>query len=381
MKRLFLVYFFTSTILIVKGQSSVFVLVDVSKSVTQSQLTDARQALIEVLVGTPLTKAFISQGTSHDLANFKLVIGDKLSVSKFGGLQTTLSINPNIIQIQNPATDVSRVLNSTSWTPTDNQTYIQLAKAKIAEYAKNHKIAQYKLYIISDNVQDDYGPGGKPNYPDDYTRNLAEGYNTSTNQVNEQGYTKIKFAPNSLFTLSFSPNVDVSKYTLPGNVNLPITSDANTPAAIVLTSFADGKKDRPKSTNENSFNISWSCNCQKDVKFNVALTEIEGGKYRDSKKNVTSNSIRFSDVPSGKFKVVVSALNANSAMTYIETPSSGAGWIIALLLIAVAGGTGYYFWNKKRQEKIDVFASNKTDDIFSKPGGGTTPNSSNTDYF
>ncbi len=380
MKQLVIILLFFTCIK-VHSQNHVFVLVDVSKSVSQRQLTDAKLALNEVLTGTPLSKAFVAQGNPQDLANFKMISGDRLSIVRFGSLSTTLAINPNPAPVTNPASDINKIINSVSWTPTDNQTYITLAKAKIAEYAKRQQLTQYKLYVISDNIQDDYGPGGMPNYPDDYTRNLAESYNTSTNPVNEAGYTRLKFNANSLFTLSFSPNVDVSNYSLPGaNVNQP-QPDVTAAPAIVLTSFANGKKDKPKPTQSNTITLSWQCNCPQGTTFNVALTEVDG-KYKDlTKRNLMANTVQFSELPSGKFKIVVSSPNASSALTFIETPSSGMGWVIFLLLLLAAIGTGYYLWNKKRQEKINRFASNNPDDIFSKSNTGGSTTSSNSEYF
>lgn len=385
MKRLYTILSLFLCTLSVYAQNNVFVLVDVSKSVTQTDLNNAKQALTEVLTGSQLTKAFVSQGSQADLVNFKMANGDKLSVSKFGSLNTTLAINPNPTQIQNLGADVSQVLNATAWTPTDGQTYITLAKAKIAEYAKNHNIAKYKLYVISDNVSDDYGQNGKPNYPDDYTRNLAEGYNTSTNPVSEGGYTKLKFSANSLFTLSFSPNVDVSKYTLPGGVPPAIVDTPDVAAVITIVSPPKAKKGKEQEVNSETVNINWNCtNCPVGIKYTVTVSQYDGGKFREVKKDLVANTASFK-LPDGKFRVSVSASNysnASSDTTYISVSTGSYGWIIFLLLLIAAAAIGYYLWNKKRQEKIDVFAANKADDIFSKSSGGTTTNnSSNSDYF
>lgn len=380
MKQLIIILFSFVCTISVYSQSNVFVLVDVSKSVSPNQLTDAKQALNEVLTGSQLTKAVVSQGNLQDLAEFKLLPGDKLDISKFGDLQTTLGISPHPTQIQNVISDVNQVLNSLPWIPTDQQTYFTLAKAKIAEYAKKNQITKYKLYIVSDNIQDDFGRNGKPNYPDKYTLDLAQGYQTTSNPVNESSYTKIKFPASSLFTLSFSPNVDVSKYIVPGGK--PDTSQPEF-SSLNLTSFANGKKDNPKPANSKDFTISWSCNCPTGTTFNVQLSEINGGKYKDHKTKLTANSIMFTDVPSGTFKIVVSSPNANSAITYVETPESSFSWVVFILILLTGIGLGYYFWNKKRQEKIDVFASNKPDDIFSRGNNSSSAGNSsiNSEYF
>lgn len=383
MKKLTTIYFLILCTFSVYAQNNVFVLVDVSRSVSQNELTNAKQALNEVLTGTQLSKVFVSQGSQQDLANFRLAQGDKLAVVKFGSLHTTLAISPNPSVIQNVSADVSQVLNSITWTPTDGQTYITLAKAKIAKYAKNHNITKYKLYIISDNVSDDYGQNGKPNYPDDYTRNLAEGYNTSTNPVSEGGYTKLKFSANSLFTLSFSPNVDVSKYTLPGGTPAPIVDADTGNAVITLTSPPKAKKGKEYEIKSETLNINWTCmNCPQGIKYTVSVSQYDGGKFKETKKDLTANTATFK-LPDGKFRITLSATNysASSDYTHISVSTGSYGWLIFLVILLAAGAIGYYFWNKKRQEKIDVFSSNKADDIFSKGNGGTTGNSSNSDYF
>ena len=381
MKRLYTILSLIICTFSVYAQNNVFVLVDVSMSVKPYELNDAKQALNEVLTGSLLSKAVISQGSQQDLVNFKMAQGDKLAIVKFGSLQTTLAINPSPTIIQNVNADISQVFNSASWTPTDGQTYLALAKAKIAEYAKNHNITKYKLYVISDNIHDDYGKAGKPNYPDDYTRNLVEGYNTSTNPVSEAGSTKLKFDKAKDFTLSFIPNVDVSKYTLPG-VTPPTIIDTEN-AAITISSPPEAKKGKEHEVKTETVNINWNCpTCRQGTKYTVLVSQYEGGKFKETKKcDVPTATFKL---PDGKFRITVSASNntASSDYTCISVSTGGYGWLIFLLILIAAIGIGYYFWNKKRQEKIDVFATNKADDIFSKGSGETaTGNSSNSDYF
>lgn len=367
----------------VYAQNNVFVLVDVSLSVKPNELNDAKQALNEVLTGSSLSKAVISQGSQQDLVNFKMAQGDKLAIAKFGSLLTTLAINPSPTTIQNINADISQVLNAASWTPTDGQTYITLAKAKIAEYAKNHNITKYKLYLISDNIQDDYGKAGKPNYPDDYTRNLAEGYNTSTNPVSESGYTKLKFDKAKDFTLSFSPNVDVSKYTLPGGTPPAIVDTPSGNAGITITSPPEAKKGKEHEVKSETVNINWTCNnCPQGIKYTVLVSQYDGGKFRETKKcDVPTATFKL---PDGKFRITVSASNttASSDYTCISVSTGGYGWLIFLLILIVAGAVGYKIWNDKRNKKLNEFAPTKADDIFSKSSGGTTTsNSPNSDYF
>jgi hypothetical protein len=375
-----------------QAQDHVFVLVDVSKSVKQYQLDDAREALYEILTGTQPSKAFITQGKQSDLAQFKLKQGDKLSISTFGSLATTRGINPV------PSTDVDKMLNSISWIPTDGQTYLTLAKAKIAEYAKNNSIAKYKLYLISDNINDDYGPNGRPDYPkneNNYTQDLVEGYNTSTNPVAESGYTKLKFDKNSSFSLSLSPGVDVTNYTPPINPNNPIIIPPDTSSVIKITSPTGARK-KAYQLKSDKITLSWACtNSPQGIRYNVTFSGIDGTKGHPALKNVSGNSAS-TKLPDGKYRITVSASNykASSDTTYIDVSTGGGfGWVLFLLLLAAAGGIGYYLWNKNRQEKFesntDRGTDRNTDNIFSNDSNNNynnntynnTNNNSDSDYF
>lgn len=384
MKRLYTILSLIICTLSVYSQNNVFVLVDVSLSVKPNELNDAKQALNEVLRGSQLSKAFISQGSQQDLVNFKMAQGDKLAIAKFGSLLTTLAINPSPTTIQNVNADVSQVLNSASWTPTDGQTYITLAKAKIAEYAKNHNITKYKLYVISDNIQDDYGKAGKPNYPDDYTRGLAEGYNTSTNPVSESGYTKLKFDKAKDFTLSFSPNVDVSKYTLPGGTP-PAIVDTNTEnAAITITSPPKAKKGKEHEVKSETVNINWTCNnCPQGIKYTVLVSQYDGGKFRETKKDLVANTATFK-LPDGKFRITVSSSNYASSSDYtcISVSTGGYGWLIFILILFAAAIIGYYRWKIIQDDKLHGGSTTKTDGIFTNtPNNSGNPNSSSNEYY
>lgn len=372
------------------AQENVFVLVDVSKSIGSSELNDAKQALTEVLTGTQLSKAFLYEGRQQDLANFKINQNDKLAISVFGSLRTSLLIDPNLVPVQNVGIDINKILNSVSWTPTDMRTYIMLAKAKIAEYAKNHGISSYRLYLVSDNITDDYGPNGRPNYTDDYTRKLVDGYNSSTNQVTEAGYTKLKFNPNSDFMLSFSPKVDVSAYSLPPKPNVPTPiPPVDTVAIIKIVSPITGKKNKEVELNKEIVTVNWTCtNCPEGIRYTVSISGYDGNKYKDTRKNLAANTVTFNNLSDGKYRITVSASNysANLDTTYVNVSTGGFVWIIIVLLILAAGISGYYFWNKNRMSKTENSSSTRngknSESIFKQAGTGiTTADSSKTTYF
>lgn len=383
MKRLYAILSLIICTLSVYAQNNVFVLVDVSKSVTQTDLNNAKQALTEVFTGSNLSMAQIhNKGALSDLAKFKFNVGDKLSVSRFGSCQTTWAISPSLNTINNLNSDIFSTLNSISWSPTDNNTFILLAKAKIADYAVRNRIANYKLIIITDNIQTDFAKG-KLNYCNNDAKDLAESYKSGNNPVIEGVYTLLKFNPSADFTIHLIQSVDVSNYNPGGGGIITPPPPPNSQAEIKITSPPEAKKGKEHEVKSETVNINWTCNnCPQGVKYTVLVSQYEGGRFRETKKcDLPSTTFTL---PDGKFRITVSTSNttASSDYTYISVSTGSYGWLIFLLIFLAAIGIGYYFWNKKRQEKIDVFASNKADDIFSKNSGGTTSsNSSNSDYF
>ncbi len=368
------------------AQEHLFVLVDVSKSVSKSELQKAKDVLENVLTGTQLSHgAAVTQGKEQDLPLFALQQYDKLAIATFGDLNTSLQITPNPTTIQNIGADVETVLNSITWRPTDNTTYIVLAKARIAAYAKKQGIDQYRLCIISDNVQDDYGPNGMPNYPNNSTQELVEEYNTSTNPVNEAGYTRIKFSRQSLFALSFSPKVDISQYYPPGipkpNTPTPIPIDTVKYPTITVISPRRVKKGKEYEHGAATLNVNWKCtDCPKGIKYNVAVSQYEGGKHKEVRKNVSANTVSL-ELPDGKFKIRIYAANhanTRSDYTHVSVSTGGFGGVLFFLALLGAGGAGYYFWNKNRGATATT-PTQKEEDIFSKADQQDTSN--NDDYF
>jgi len=377
MKKFKIILFLFLFATVLYAQDHFFILVDVSKSVRQSELNDAKQAINEILTGAPLSKAFIAHGSQQDLALFRIKAGDKIGIARFGSLSTTLAINPQLTTIQNIDADLSTAINSISWTPTDNQTYLTLAKAKISEFAKRNNISRYRLCLISDNVNDDFGPNGLPNYPDDYTRNLVESYNTSTNPIREAGFTRLKFDKTSLFTISFSPSVDITGYTLPGGTTTTIVDNP----AISINS-PKGTKNSPVLLKSETLNLNWTCShCPEGIRYSVRISQ-EGGKFRENKTNLTSNRLSI-NLPNGQFSITVSSSNVtgvSSDTTFISVNEGGYGWLLVLSTLLAGAGGGYYFWDKKRREKIENVFENQPDifDTNTRPINNTTHNS---EYF
>jgi len=384
MKRILIILSILISQLHSSSQENIFVIVDISKSVKQADLVSAKQALQDVLSGNILSNAYVDGGNLQDLLPFKLKMGDKISLVKFGDQQTTLAIQPSPIVIQNIPNDIFTLINGSFPTdPKDNNTYFRLAKAKIAEYANLNKIKEYKLYIVSDEIDDNFS-GGKPNYSSQYIMELADGYNTTKNPVIESPRTVVKLKNSSTqgFKLNFFPKVDVSKYTPPGG-GIVINDDSV--IQIRITSYSQGTKIKPIKINGSNLNIGWSCtNCPQGAKFTLIVSGMSGNKYRPKIPIVSTQGYSLNNVPGGDYRISVSGQNfsSNSDTVYITVNSGGGtGWIIPVLLLLAAGIAGYWFWNKKRQKKLDEDKVNKQDDIFSPGGSQGSSNSSNSGYF
>jgi hypothetical protein len=385
MKRLLPLIFLFVSVQLIYGQNYVFVLVDVSKSIKQSDLNGAKQALTDILSGNPLTNANIAFGVAPDLAACKLKPGDKLAIMKFGDKATDLANPPSPVLIQNIPTDIQQQVNSLFPTAlTDNTTYLKLAEAKVAEYAYNNQIKEYRLYKITDGIEDDYGPNGKPDYTD-YERTLVDAYGTTSNPISVAPSTKVKLNNplNKDYFLEFIPKVDISKIVLP---NQPPPSLVDTPtvvAEIKIVTNSGGKKNKEVELKDGTIKIGWTCtNCPPGIKYTVLVSEYDGGKFREIKKDLTETTATI-NVPDGKFKVTVSAQNfpVTSDTTFIKVSTGGFWWLIILIVILAAVGYGIKRWNDGRDEKLKNPGAGKAENLFANNKTTSTPNSSNTDYF
>jgi hypothetical protein len=305
MRGIILVSMFIFSALHVMAQKNIFVLVDVSKSVKQHQLDNAKIALNEIFTSGAITNGTVVGGTQQDLQSYKLQVGDKASVSAFGDLQTSSSIIPILKTVNNPDSDIDNILNSIIWKPRDNWTYLTLARAKIAEFAKNRKINDYLLIEITDNVNDDYGPNGHPSYQgNSYLENLITQYNTTTNKVTDKGWTKVAFGSDKKFLLSLTAGVNISSYTPP--IFQPIH------AGITITYPSLTKKSAELEINDESFTLTWACKkCQPNMEYSVFIEGYDGNSYTEHINSIKTESASIKLTQNGMYQIIVSASNCN----------------------------------------------------------------------
>ncbi len=388
MKRALIIIFFLFSGFYSYTQDVVFVLVDVSGSVKKEDLAAAKQTLTDVLTGSPLTNAFVPSnlGSLKDIVQCRLKVGDKLVIMKFGNKETVLNNNPMPTDIQNSPGDIYQAISSFyPLIPTDNKTYLTLAKAKVAEFAKGMKLKQYRLYTISDNISDDYGPNGKPDYTDS-ERELAQSYGTTSSGIRTGTSTKVKLnnPSNRDYVLEFVHSIDISNYTPPGNT---IIIPPDSTSQIRITTFSGGTKTKPVKVKGSNINISWSCaNCPEGAKFTLTVSGTSGNKNRPKIPALSSQSYSLNNLSGGDYRISVSGqnFNAGSDTVYITVKSGGGGALIWILLLIAAAVVGWWIWKNKRQKKLEEPDASKKEDIFSpktNPANQGNQAPSNNQYF
>ncbi len=361
------------------AQENVFILVDVSKSVKQNELLNAKQLVKDILTGNPINSSvFITDGNVQPTL---LRAGSKIMIMPLGERTTVMNYIPNIVDVNNQAEIISFIEQNFPITPRDNWTYISLAKARMAEIAKKKNINNYKLIFVSDNISDDFG--GRPNYSA-YEQQLVDGYNTQSNPVREEPGIRIKLISNNAFSV-FIQKIDVSGYTPPNIGGSQSIDSISAPLKIELTTFKGGTSSKPIVHKENKITIGWFCkNAPKNAQYKIRVIPIGISGEKTQTFTATGNSYNVSNLSNGKWKITVSLdstnFNASSATTTIVINSGGSYWFLWLLLIAALGGGGYWYWKKTQDDKIKKLNSMSNNDSFSS-GSTLNTNSDNSGYF
>jgi hypothetical protein len=305
MRKIIIFFTLIFSVLFANAQKNIFVLVDVSKSVKSGQLDNAKMALREIFTTGNCTVGTVIGGNASDLQFYKLQANNRVAVNAFGDLQTSANIIPILKTVNDPNNDIDNILNSIVWLPRDNWTYLTLARAKIAEFAKNRKINDYQLIEITDNVNDDYGPHGRPNYSgNSYLENLITQYNTTSNRVTDNGWTKIGFGGNNLFLVSLTSGVNISRYTPP--------TFQPTNNGITITYPSQTKKGAEVEINDSQFTLTWACRqCNPNMEYAVSIEGYDGNNYTEFIDSIKTESAPLKLTQNGMYKIVVSAKKCN----------------------------------------------------------------------
>jgi|WetSurMetagenome_2_1015567.scaffolds.fasta_scaffold04488_2 LPXTG-motif cell wall-anchored protein len=355
MKRLVIALGFYLTFLMTYGQENIFVLVDKSKSIRQTDLMRARQLLIDILSGSSIDGSTWQYGGNY---SFKQVTpGTKLMIMPLGDKETVTNYSARINTI-GTSSDIANYVDLFFPTKlTDDWTFITLAKARLAEIAKKEGIDTYQLIFVSDNTSDDFG--GNAGY-NEYEQKLVNTYNTSTNPVIEQPGTRFVLIDNPKFSL-LSQSIDVSNYTSPNGSPIPAETKA---LKIELTSLNGGTSHDPVPVKDNKFTVSWICrNAPENVLYKVRLTPVNQRGVKAQTNTVTGNYCNFQNINNGRWRITVSSakdeFKASSANSVIEVKDRSSMWLLWLIIISGLLGGGYYYWKKKRDKRIKKLQSSQ----------------------
>jgi|LSQX01.3.fsa_nt_gb hypothetical protein len=380
------------------AQENVFILVDVSKSVKQNELLNAKKLVNDVLTGSYNGSSYFS--TNSPAPTFNFTSGSSIAIMHFGDKNTFTSSNAILHKVNN-INEVSSLISSEFRTnPTDDWTYLELAKAQCANFAmKGNGITKYTLVIVSDNTSD-HLPNGKSGYnstEQDLVNLLPTISNTSagTNYIyNSRKAFTVLFQK---INLSGSAFVDSDGDGVPDHIDkcpgTPTGTKVNSDGCpddegylkIELTTFKGGTSSKPIVHKENKITIGWFCkNAPKNAQYKIRVSPIGISGEKTRTFTATGNSYNVSNLSNGKWKITVSSdsanFNAASATTTIEINTGGSYWFLWLLLIAALGGGGYWYWKKTQDDKIKKLNSMSNNDSFSS-GSTLNTNSDNSGYF
>lgn len=399
--RYLLVGFFLMLAVLGQAQDHVFILVDVSGSRGNDPIKmQAKSQVYNLIMGnyrandwdaikvTDKKLAAIINGKS----NKALIAANSWACVMPFGEKSTYE-NRKLILNKNHPTDFNQLFNT--YYPTvfsDNHTYIQIAQAFTASLAKSNNINEYYVLVVTDGLGDQDDTNSRNTYNAFEEALMLEWNNSSSAIVKNVGTLRKDKYYIYLKKVENVKGTSIPTVTPPGTPPVvPAIVDTSPPTPIIkITSPAEGRKNQETELNTETININWTCtNCPKGIKYNVLVSQYDGGKYRESKKDILSNTTSFK-VPDGKFRITVSASNypeAKADYTYVMVGTGRFGWLFFLLfLIALAGG-GYYLWNKQRGTKTSTKRSDvASDEIFTPRNPGTasepsSPSSSNDEYF
>lgn len=366
LRRKIFVIIIWSLFLSTSGQENVFLLVDVSGSITdRPSINEAKDIVLKILAGTPFHISqypnwepyLIEDRNIDDLINGMsssglISVNSVFAIIHFGEKETSTREH-FVTRIRNFPEDFLTFFEENYPNQfNENWTYYSFARAYTAELAKRNQIQEYYLITIWDGRGEQMGPEGYTEYENQL---VAAFNNPSTSVVEEVGNLTKELGHTKRYKIEFT-RIDIT------DVVLPPPPDPPDLAVIQLASLANGTRQNPIDIKGN-IQLSWTCsNCPKGVRYKVTITGIDGTTSPKPQpvKPTLSNSCNV-ELDPGKYRIRISGITNNnapvrSAQTYIKIKGGGggAGFLIFLLLAAFAGG-GYYLWKKQRDNKITQF--------------------------
>lgn len=348
------------------AQGDVIVLVDVSRSIQQSHFIEARSVVKNMLLGNPINNSNFVMNLDPRSSlkigeGIPLVAkGKKIIIFPFGeSWRINHIVDPKVIDTPS---DISTYFdNNYPRQVSDQKTYLELSKAKMAQIAKSQGIEEYILVLVSDNVHDDYGgSNARPQYTA-VQKALLDNFNTASNPYVDIKQGTIDFIDEELYKISIF-SADITSWNPPPPPPPGIDSTVTKACQIRLTSFANGKKGREKEVKNNPVTFRWSAkNYPKGTKFTITIRSTTGNNKNNVSKLTTSNSFQ-TKLADDSYRVSVSSPICAPTTTYIKvkTEKSGGGFLFLLLILGLLGGIGYWLYKRRQEDSIRKLSSNTT---------------------
>ncbi|MEL7003959.1 MAG: hypothetical protein AAFN93_14650 [Bacteroidota bacterium] len=337
------------------AQEHVVVLVDVSKSIKQSHFVEARSTVRQLLIGEKITSsnftADLDTKSKVTLGKAFIGKGSKVLIMPFG--ETKWMVGPFSPKVmRNFPKDLDQYFEAIyPKSVTDNKTYLQLAEAKAAQVAKSQGMERYYLLIVSDNINDDYGPSKRPVYTK-AQRHLLDNFRMESHPYLAPKQGTIDFTPDDFYNIRlFYVNLDKWNYTPPSPIPGPSTK--STPleedeyCELQFTSYTGGTQRKKKKVEAERVTFRWKATGAPDgTQYNLSIIGLDDKENSLNKKGLRRNSFS-AELPNGAYRVTVTSSICRPATTYLEVDAGGGGGGFFLFLLVMGAGVGGYIAFKK----------------------------------
>lgn len=338
------------------GQNNAFVLVDVSGSGPSSAKSQARDIVRDILNNQ------YSPGKYDPLWEWSKTLQPPLDPNKgctqsmFNFSNSTLMIMPmgskdryrdyRITPVAS-TTDVSAFFSRNyPSTFNDSYSYLEIARAKAAGVARSAGITSFYQIEVTDALEDT--ESNQPPYTQDEW-DLIQSNTSSVSYLGEITYNKqnVNNAYRIIFKLVNLNNSSVPKTPIVGGVNV---------ASKELTIIKPGgTAKKPSDQNPGSVSVAWQClGCKDSIEFTITIANTTNKKVKPITRKVKEFNAIFSITEPGTYKVSVSGDGLSAKSTYFKVGGeSGGSGLLIFLLLALAAGAAWYFWNKRRNENLE----------------------------
>ena len=305
----------------INAQKDVYVLVDLSGTMCPNQLKEAKDALLQIFKGIAPSTLTLNTGDASDLKKLALQVNDRVSINGFGEREYTWRMSPRLEVVD--SNNLDNIVNSSvfSITPNHRWTFLTLAKAKIADYARrNSNQRSYILCMITDDGLDDYPSNVYPRFTPEQAL-LVDKYPSVNEGVNEGNRTTF-FMDESLKQKRNAQNLrfDIFPDIKVGNF-IPTNQIINTTDGINILIPTRAAKDKPFFIYEDNVKIEWECTSSlSNLIYTVKMIGFDGTNFSYSSDTITEKSHHVKALANGRYEIAVSANNTSiiSDVTYIE---------------------------------------------------------------